>query len=60
MTLGIKISPAGKATTVDVISSTLESKALEDCVTGKVREIGFPQLPKVYETTYAYAFEAIQ
>ena len=60
MTLGITISPAGKASTVKVISSSLESKSLETCVIGKVQEIQFPELPKNYETTYAYAFEAIQ
>src|SRR5436190_7105390 len=37
LTLGITISPAGKATTVKLISTTLESKPLEECVTAKVR-----------------------
>ncbi len=60
MTLGITISPAGKATSVKVIKTSLENKSLADCVIGKVQEIDFPQLPKSYETTYAYAFEAIQ
>ena len=60
MTLGITISPAGKATGVKVISSSLESKPLEECVIGKIQEIQFPDLPKSFETTYAYAFEAIQ
>ena len=43
-----------------VIKDSLESKKLEDCVIGKVQEIEFPQIPSKYETTYAYAFEAIQ
>ena len=60
MTLAIKISTAGKASSVTVIKSSLESKKLEECVIGKVNEIDFPQIPSVYETTYAYAFEAIQ
>jgi len=60
MTLGITISAAGKATDVKVIKTSLESKSLETCVIGKVQEIQFPDLPKAYETTYAYAFEAIQ
>jgi len=60
MTLGITISTAGHATNVKVISSSLESKPLADCVIGKIQEIQFPDLPKEYETTYAYAFEAIQ
>ena len=60
MTLAIKISPAGKASSVTVIKSSLESKKLEECVIGKVNEIEFPQIPSTYQTTYAYAFEAIQ
>ena len=60
MTLGITVTPAGKASPVKVINSTLESKTLEDCVIGKVQEIQFPQIPSKYETTYSYAFEAIQ
>jgi len=60
MTLGITISTAGKASSVKVIKSSLENKNLETCVIGKVNEIQFPDLPAQYETTYAYAFEAIQ
>jgi hypothetical protein len=60
MTLGITISPAGSASDVKVISDSLDSKPLQECVIGKVKEIQFPDLPKSYETTYAYAFEAIQ
>jgi hypothetical protein len=60
MTLAIKISTAGKASSVTVVKSSLESKKLEECVIGKVNEIDFPQIPSTYETTYAYAFEAIQ
>jgi hypothetical protein len=60
MTLGIKIAPSGKASSVTVIKSSLESKKLEECVIGKINEIEFPQIPSTYETTYAYAFEAIQ
>ena len=60
MTLGITISTGGKASKVTVIKSSLESKKLEECVIGKINEIEFPQIPSQYETTYAYAFEAIQ
>jgi hypothetical protein len=60
MTLGITISPGGKATKVEVIKDSLDSKKLEECVIGKVQEIEFPQIPTTYQTTYAYAFEAIQ
>jgi hypothetical protein len=60
MTLDITIATGGKASSVKVIKSSLESKPLEDCVIGKVNEIEFPQIPSQYQTTYAYAFEAIQ
>ena len=60
MTLGITVAPNGKASKVTVIKSSLESKKLEECVIGKINEIEFPQIPSKYETTYAYAFEAIQ
>ena len=60
MTLGITISTAGKATNVKVIQASLENKTLESCVIEKVQEIQFPDLPSQYETTYGYAFEAVQ
>lgn len=60
MTLGITVATNGKASKVNVISSSLESKRLEECVIGKVNEIEFPQIPSPYQTTYSYAFEAIQ
>lgn len=59
VTLDIVISPSGKAEKVSVIKATLESKRLEDCVIGHVRQIQFPQLPKEYPTSYTYAFEAM-
>ncbi|MBS1117841.1 MAG: hypothetical protein H6Q90_69 [Deltaproteobacteria bacterium] len=58
VTLGVVISPNGKANDVKVIKATLESKALNECVMEKVKEIQFPEIPKSYETTYTYAFEA--
>lgn len=60
MTLEITVAQNGTASKIDVVSSSLESKSLEDCVVGKVQEIQFPQIPSPYHTTYAYAFEAIQ
>ncbi len=60
VTLAMTISPAGKAGSIKVVKATLESKSLNDCVIGKVQEIQFPDLPKPYETSYTYAFEAIQ
>lgn len=60
MSLDITVATGGKASSVKVIKSSLESKPLEDCVIGKVNEIEFPQIPSPYQTTYSYAFEAIQ
>ena len=60
LTLDITVSTAGKASSIKVIKASLESKTLEDCVIGKVQEIQFPDLPSTYQTTYSYAFEAIQ
>jgi hypothetical protein len=59
VTLEIVISPAGRAESVKVVRTTLESKMLADCVIGHVQEIVFPQLPKPYETSYTYGFEAM-
>ncbi len=59
ITLDITIQPSGKAEPVKVIKATLQSKALEECVLGHLREIQFPQLPKAYPTSHTYAFEAM-
>lgn len=59
VTLEIVISPAGRADTVKVIRATLESKALDDCIIGHVKEIQFPELPRSYETSFTYGFEAM-
>lgn len=59
MNLEIVISMAGKATAVKVVKTDLESKSLEDCVTNHVREIQFPAIPREFETTFTYGFEAI-
>lgn len=59
ITLEIVISPSGKADTVKVVRATLESKMLSDCVIHHVQEIQFPELPKPYETSYTYGFEAM-
>jgi hypothetical protein len=58
ITVELSISPAGSATKVDVIKSTIESKEVQGCVKKHVEEIAFPQLPKDYETSYTYAMEA--
>lgn len=55
--LKIVISPAGKASTVEVLKTSLDSKSLLTCVTNNVKEIEFPTVPQDYETSYTYGFE---
>jgi hypothetical protein len=57
VTLEIVISPAGRADTVKVVRTTLESKALAECLIAHVQEIQFPELPRAYETSFTYGFE---
>jgi hypothetical protein len=59
ITLEIVISPSGKADTIKVVRATLDSKTLNDCVIHHVQAIQFPELPKPYETSYTYGFEAM-
>jgi hypothetical protein len=59
ITLEIVIAPGGKAESIKVVRSTLESRSLSDCVIHHVQEIQFPDLPKPYETSYTYGFEAM-
>jgi hypothetical protein len=59
ITLEIIISPSGKAETVHVVRTTLESKMLSDCVIRHIQDIQFPELTKPYETSYTYGFEAM-
>jgi len=59
VTLEIVISPAGKADSVTVVRATLASKVLTDCVIAHIKEVQFPELPRSYETSYTYGFEAI-
>jgi hypothetical protein len=58
ITLEIVIT-GGKADSVKVVRSTLESRTLSDCVIHHVQEIQFPELPQPYETSYTYGFEAM-
>lgn len=55
--LKIVISPQGKASTVEVIKASFDSKSLLTCVTNNVKEIEFPAVPQDYETSYTYGFE---
>lgn len=59
VTLEIIIAPGGRAETVKIIKASLESKTLADCIIKHVQEIQFPELPKPYETSYTYGFEAM-
>ena len=58
ITLEIKIGSDGKATSVEVIKTSIESKEVQGCVKRKVEEITFPQFAKQYDTSYTYAMEA--
>jgi hypothetical protein len=59
VTVEIVISPSGTADSVKVVRATLQSKMLDDCIIGHVKEISFPQLPRPFETSYTYGFEAM-
>lgn len=59
VTLGVVIGTSGSASDIKVIHATLESQSLTSCVIEKVKEIQFPEVPKPYETSYTYAFEAM-
>lgn len=58
VTLEVTITPAGKPSAVKVITATIDSKSLTQCVVDRVLEIQFPVVPIPYPTTYTYAFEA--
>ncbi|HEY6173586.1 MAG TPA: AgmX/PglI C-terminal domain-containing protein [Kofleriaceae bacterium] len=59
VTVEIVISPSGTADSVKIVRATLESKMLSDCVISRVKEIPFPQLPRSFETSFTYGFEAM-
>lgn len=59
VTVELVISPGGKADSVKIVRATLQSSMLNDCVISHVKEIQFPELPKPYETSYTYGFEAM-
>lgn len=58
VTLGVTISKGGRADDVKIIKASIDSKSLNECVISRVKEIQFPEIPRKYETTYTYAFEA--
>jgi hypothetical protein len=59
VTLGLVISPAGRATDVTVIKSSLDSEVLRSCVIERVQEIEFPTVPQPLPWSYTYGFEAV-
>jgi hypothetical protein len=59
VTVEIVIAPSGAAESVKIVRATLESKMLSDCVISRVKEIPFPQLPRSFETSFTYGFEAM-
>jgi hypothetical protein len=58
ITLDIVVGTNGSAD-VKVISKTLESAKLEECVVGHVKSIVFPDIRVTYPTSYTYGFEAM-
>ncbi|HEX4416275.1 MAG TPA: AgmX/PglI C-terminal domain-containing protein [Kofleriaceae bacterium] len=59
VTVDLTIGTSGKPESVKIVSATLESKTLAECVTHHVQEIQFPELPKPLETSYTYGFETM-
>jgi hypothetical protein len=59
ITVELVIAPSGKADDVKIVRATVESRMLNECVIGRVKEIQFPELLKPYQTSYTYGFEAM-
>jgi hypothetical protein len=57
VTVEFVISTSGQAKNVKIGSSTVKSKAVEDCVVGKVEAMAFPEVPKDLDWSYTYGFE---
>jgi TonB family protein len=58
ITVGMKITPDGRAKDVSIQKSSIESQAVQDCVVGVVQETVFDPLPKELDWSYTFAFEA--
>jgi len=58
MTIGVTIARDGKADNIKIIKTSIDNQQLIECVIGRIKEIQFPEVPKAYDTTYTYAFEA--
>ena len=59
LTVEISIGTSGKADSIKIVKTSLESKTLGECVTHHIQEIQFPELPKPFVTSYTYGFEAM-
>jgi hypothetical protein len=59
ITLEFVISPSGKAQDIKVAKASLTVPEVHECVIDKVRDIGFPQLPRPLEWSYTFAFESM-
>jgi TonB family protein len=59
VTLEIVIAPSGRTESVKIIRASLQSKTLDECVVHQIQEIQFPELPRPYETSHTYGFEAM-
>jgi TonB family protein len=58
ITVGLKITPDGRAKDVSIQKSSIESQEVQDCVVGVVQETVFDPLPKELDWSYTFAFEA--
>jgi len=58
ITFEIKIGTDGHTTSVKVQKSDIDAQSVIGCATRHVEDIGFPTLPKPYETSYTFAMEA--
>ncbi len=58
VTLAIAIAPSGQAEKVEIVKSSTELQSVQGCVKQHVQEIAFPQLPRMYRTSFTYAMEA--
>jgi hypothetical protein len=59
ITLEFVISTAGKAQDITVAKASLTIPEIHQCVIEKVKDIGFPELPRPLEWSYTFAFESM-
>ena len=58
ITVTFVIAPSGKAKNVKIGESSINSKAVTDCVIAKVEQISFPEVPKDLDWSYTYGLES--